>query len=108
MSQAIIQKNDTVIARSGSSAGKTGKVIEVNRLRSRALVEGLNIVKKTVKRSNETPQGGIVEVEAPIQLSNLMLYCPECKKGVRIHRERRENGPVRTCASSGCSHVFDS
>ncbi|MFT5239793.1 MAG: large subunit ribosomal protein L24, partial [Kiritimatiellia bacterium] len=77
MAASRIRKDDTVICIAGTERGKTGKVLEIDRRRERALVEGLNIVKKTLKRTNETPQGGIVEVEASMALSNLMPFDPE-------------------------------
>ena len=108
MSTATIKKNDTVIAISGTNAGKIGKVLHIHREKHRALVEGLNIVKKTLPKSQENPQGGIVEKEASIALSNLMPHCPDCKKGVRIRRNREEGTPARACATAGCTHTFGS
>jgi large subunit ribosomal protein L24 len=106
MAASRIRKDDTVICIAGSERGKTGKVLEIDRRRERALVEGLNIVKKTLKRTNETPQGGIVEVEAAMALSNLMPFDPEAKKGVRIRSERKDGRPVRASAASGSAHKF--
>jgi large subunit ribosomal protein L24 len=108
VSIATIKKNDTVLAVRGVSAGKTGKVLEVNRAKSRALVEGLSLVKKALRKSQDNPQGGIVEKEASIALANLRPYCPECKRGVRIRRRMDGDKRVRVCASRGCKHVFDS
>ena len=106
MSTTTIKKNDTVIAISGTSGGKTGKVLQIQTDKHRALVEGLNIVKKTMRKTQENPQGGIVEKEASIAISNLMLYCPDCKKGVRVKRNREERKPVRACVTAGCTHRF--
>jgi len=108
VSTTTIKKNDTVIAISGTSSGKTGKVLHVETGKHRALVEGLNIVKKTMRKTQENPQGGIVEKEASIAISNLMPYCPDCKKGVRIKRGREAGKPVRACVSAGCTHTFGS
>ncbi len=108
MSVATIKKNDVVIVARGSSAGKTGKVLGVDRGKGRALVEGLNLVKKAIRKSQDNPQGGIVEKEASIALPNLRPYCPECKRGVRIRRRLDGDKRVRVCAGRGCKHVFDS
>jgi large subunit ribosomal protein L24 len=105
VSVSRIKKGDEVVAISGVDAGKRGKVLVVNNDQSRAIVEGLNIKKKTVKRSNDNPQGGIMEVEAPIALSNLMPYDPEAKKGVRVSRVKDGDKTVRKSKAS--SHVFD-
>jgi len=106
MSVPRIKKNDTVIAVSGTNIGKTGKVLQVESARGRALVEGVNLVKKCLRKTQDTPQGGIAEKEAPINLSNLMLYCSECKKGVRVRRERDGDHAKRQCVR--CGHAFDS
>jgi len=104
MSVQRIRRDDTVIATRGVGAGKTGKVLEV--AGERALVEGVNLRKKTLRKSQDNPQGGIVEKESPIGLSNLMPYCPHCKKGVRIARENADGKAVRKCRV--CGHALDS
>jgi large subunit ribosomal protein L24 len=105
MSVAGIKRNDTVVGISGVNKGKTGKVLHVFPKTGRAIVEGLNIVKKTLRKSQDNPQGGISEKEAPLRLSNLMLYCSTCKKGVRITRTRDGDRPIRKCRK--CGHSFD-
>jgi len=101
-----IKKGDEVIAIAGVSAGKTGRVLVVDPAKGRAIVEGLNLVKKTVRRSPENAQGGFVSKAAPIALSNLMPYDPTAKKGVRVSRVRENDRPVRKSRVS--NHVFDS
>ena len=98
-----IKKGDTVMVTAGVSAGKTGKVMQV--LTDRAIVEGLNLVKKTLRKSQDNPQGGIVEKENPIALSNLMLHCPECKKGVRTGALKDGDKRLRKCKT--CGHAFE-
>ncbi len=105
MSVARIRKNDTVIAISGADVGKTGKVLGVIPARNRALVEGVNIVKKTMRKSQENPNGGITEKEAAMSLTKLMLYCPHDKKGVRIRVEQDGERGIRKCKK--CGHAFD-
>lgn len=103
MSVARIKKNDTVIAIAGESSGKTGKVLHVLPSKGKAVVQGLNMVKKAVKRSQTAPNGGFVEREAPIDLSNLMPYDPDAKKGVRIRRVREGDKVVRKSKATGKS-----
>lgn len=103
MSTARIKKNDTVIAITGEDAGKTGKVLRVFPAKEKAIVEGLNLVKKTIRRSQEVPDGAIVDREAPIHLSNLMPYDPDKKCGVRISRVREGDVVIRKSKASGKS-----
>lgn len=105
MSIPRIKKNDTVIAVSGANAGKSGKVLHVETVKGRILVEGVNMVKKTLRKSQDNPQGGIVEKESSVQASNLMLYCPDCKKGVRASRKKDGDRSTRNCKL--CGHSFD-
>jgi large subunit ribosomal protein L24 len=102
---ARIKKGDEVVKIAGVNSGKRGKVLSVDPESGRAIVEGLNIVKKAVRPSEANPQGGIIEVEASIDASNLMPYDPEAKQGVRIKRDRGGERPVRVSKKS--AHVFD-
>lgn len=101
MSVARIKKNDTVIAIAGEFAGQTGKVLRVLRENGRAVVEGLNTCRKAVRQSQSNPQGGFVNREAPIDLSNLMPYDPDKKKGARIGRVREGDHLARRSKCSG-------
>lgn len=67
------KRGDEVVVLSGSNAGKRGKVLEVQAAKARAIVEGINIVKKHIRKSEDKPQGGIVEREASLHVSKLML-----------------------------------
>lgn len=104
MSVQRIRKNDTVIAVSGTDAGNRGKVLQI--AGERALVEGLNLRKKALRKTQDNPQGGIVDKECTIAISNLMPYCPECNKGVRLVRDRASGKSIRKCQA--CGHAFDS
>ena len=104
MSISRIKKGDEVVVTSGVDTGKTGKVLLVDSEKGRAIVEGINLKKKTVKRSQDNPQGGIMEREAAIAVSNLMPYDPDAKKGVRIVRAKDGDKSVRKSKAS--SHVF--
>lgn len=88
MSIARIKKNDTVIVISGESAGKTGKVTRIDLRKEVVVVEGLNMVTKAMRRSQDNPEGGFVSIEAPLHMSKVMPYDAEAKKGVRIKRVR--------------------
>lgn len=92
------------MAISGAGAGKTGKVLKVMPAGGTAIVEGLRVVKKTLKKSQANPQGGFVDKDLPVRLSKLMLYCPNCKKGVRAARVREGGAAVRKCRI--CRHAF--
>lgn len=101
MSIARIKKNDTVIVNKGECAGQISKVLRVLPKKGKAIVQGVNMIKKTVRRSEAHPNGGFIEREAPIQLSNLMPYDPEAKKGVRISRVREGDQWVRKSKATG-------
>jgi large subunit ribosomal protein L24 len=101
MSVARIKKNDTVIAIAGESSGQTGKVLRVMADKGKAVVQGLNVVKKAVRRSQTAPNGGFVERETPIDLSNLMPYDPDKKKGVRVSRVLEGDKRIRKSKATG-------
>ena len=102
MTKLHIKKDDTVIVLAGEDKGKTGKVLKVFVDKQRALVEGINIVKKSAKPSAKHPQGGIIEQEAPIHNSNLSLIDPKSGKATRIAIKINEDGKkVRVAKKSG-------
>lgn len=105
MRVSTIRKNDTVMAIAGVNKGRTGKALQIQPSSGRAIVEGLGLVKKALRKTQDNPQGGIVEKEAPIAISNLLLYCPSCKKGVRVSRGREGRERARLCRT--CGHSFD-
>ncbi len=82
-----IKKGDTVIVNSGEFRGTRGRVLEVLVKKNRAIVEGVNIVKKAVKPNQNNQNGGFEEKPAPIHISNLMLICPETDKPTRVGRK---------------------
>ncbi len=97
-----IKKNDTVVVISGDDNGKKGRVISVQKNKDRIVVESLNMVKKHMKPSKKYQQGGIIEREAPIQRSNLMLVCPKCDKPAKLGNRILEDGKkVRICKKCG-------
>lgn len=97
-----IKKGDTVIVNTGNDKGQKGRVLEVFIKNSRAIVEGVNMMKKHTKPNAESPQGGIIEKEAPVHISNLMLVDPKSGEATRIGRRLDDNGKlVRFSKKSG-------
>ncbi len=90
-----IRKGDTVKVISGNSKGKTGQVLEVNREKRRAFVEGVNIVTKHVKPSATKPEGGIEKTEASIHISNLMVVDPATGDATRIGRKPNKDNKLQ-------------
>jgi len=101
-----VRKGDTVMIMTGKDKGKSGKVLEVDRSKHRVLVEKLNIIKRHMKPSQQHRQGGIIEKEGPIQLSNVMVVCQNCGKTARIGMRLLEDGQkLRYCKK--CGEVID-
>ena len=102
MSKLHIKKGDTVKVLAGDDKGKEGKVLRVLVEKNRAVVEGVNMIKKSTKPSAAHPQGGIIEQEAPIAISNLNVVDPKTGKATRIGRMIGANGKlVRYAKKSG-------
>jgi large subunit ribosomal protein L24 len=103
MSKLHIKKGDTVKVLSGNSKGQEGKVIEVLIAKSRALVEGVNMVSKHSKPNAANPQGGITKMEASIHISNIMVVEPKSGNATRIGRKIDEKSGklVRYSKKSG-------
>jgi len=78
-----VRKDDQVQVIAGKEKGKTAKVLRVYSKTGRVVLEKLNMVKRHVKPSNQNPQGGILEKELPIHISNVLLVCSKCGKGTR-------------------------
>jgi large subunit ribosomal protein L24 len=96
-----VKKGDLVMVITGKDAGKKGKVLEVFPKKGRVVVEKVNIVKRHTKPTQSMPQGGILEKEAPIASSNVMLFCPECNNVTRVSMKETEAGKVRVCKKCG-------
>ena len=97
-----IKKNDTVLVISGDSRGKRVRVLSIDSMKNRLIIEGINVVKKHMKPSKKYQQGGIIEREAPVNLSNVMLLCAKCDKPTRIGNTILENGKkIRSCKKCG-------
>lgn len=96
-----IKKGDLVAVIAGKDKGKQGKVLELLTKQSRVLVEGVNRVKRHTKPSQKNPQGGILEKEAPLHISNVMLVDPKTNKGGRIKIVAKGKERVRVFKKSG-------
>ena len=102
MAKLHIKKGDTVYVNAGDDKGKTGRVLSVLVSKGKAVVEGVNMVSKSTKPIAKHPQGGIVKMEAPINVSNLNLIDPKSGKPTRVGHRVNENGvKVRYSKKSG-------
>lgn len=98
----LLKKNDKVQVIAGKEKGKTGKVLKVLRDKNRVLIEKVNMIKRHTRPSPTTGQGGIVEKEAPLHISNVMVICGKCTEATRIKKTQTPDGKwVRTCKKCG-------
>ncbi len=105
-SKCHVKKDDKVKIIAGKDKGKIGKVLKVVNKKNRVLVENINIVKRHTRPSAQNRQGGIVETEAPIHWTNVMLMCSKCMSPSRIRMRQLEDGnKVRVCTK--CNEVID-
>jgi len=95
-----LKKEDIVQVIAGKDKGKRGRILRILRDKDRVLVEGVNIVKKAKKRKNQQDRGGIIEVEAALHSSNLMIVCKKCGP-VRIGYKMEGGKKVRVCKKCG-------
>jgi len=97
-----LKKGDTVIVITGESKGQRGRVLEIDRKKNRAIVEGVNMVSKHTKPNASNPQGGIIKKEATIHISNLLLVDPASGGPTRVGRKlNSKNKLVRYSKKSG-------
>lgn len=96
-----VKKDDTVIVITGKDKGKKGRVLEAYPRLNRVLVEGVNMVKKHARPSQDNPQGGILTQEAPIHASNVMLVCPKTGLPTRIGYKVENGKKIRIAKRSG-------
>ena len=100
-----IKKNDTVVLIAGKDKGKAGKVLKVFRTDSKVIVEGVNFVKKHVRRTKEDQQGGVIHRESPVHISNLLIFCKRCNRGTKVGFSILKDGTKsRFCKK--CNEVF--
>ena len=97
-----VKKDDQVMVMAGKEKGKTGKLLRVIAKKEGALIEKVNFVKRHSRPSGQNRQGGIVEKEAPLPLSNIMLICARCTVPVKVGRKVLDDGKrVRYCKKCG-------
>jgi len=101
-----IQKNDNVLIIAGKDRGKKGKVRKAMPDKDKVIVEGFNMIKRHSKTKGKTRQAGIIELEAPIHISNVMIICNKCNKPARVgYRALEDGNKARYCHS--CSEIID-
>lgn len=101
-----LKKNDLVEVTTGREKGKTGKVLKVFREKNQVLIEKVNIIKRHTRPSPTTGQGGIVEKEAPLNVSKVMLICPKCATAARFQMTQTAEGKkARLCRK--CKELID-
>jgi len=101
-----IRKDDTVLVITGKDRGKKGKVRFAYPKKQRVIIEGINFIKKHSRARGAARQAGIIDLEAPVDISNVMLICNKCNKPVRIGFKKLEDGRrVRICRA--CREVID-
>ncbi|MBR4822600.1 MAG: 50S ribosomal protein L24 [Bacteroidales bacterium] len=101
MKKLKIKKGDTVYVTTGSSKGKTGKVLSVLTEKDRVIVEGVNLVSKSTKPNSKQPQGGIIKQEAAIHISNVNLIDPASSKPTRVGYKVVDGKKIRVAKKSG-------
>ncbi len=105
-----VHKNDNVVVVAGNFKGKSGKILKIFRDTSRVIVEGVRITKRHTRANKNNPQGGIVQKEAPIHISNVMVVCPKCNEPSRLGNKQVENlqtgrkTKMRVCRN--CEEMF--
>ncbi len=95
-----LRKNDVVQVIAGKNKGKTGRILSIDREKGRVIVEGVNLVKKAMRPTQENPKGGISEIEAPLHISNVMIVCKKCGP-TRIGYRFEGNEKIRICRKCG-------
>ena len=100
-----VKKGDTVVVIAGKDKNKTGKVLEVSPKTGKVLVENVNIVTKHNKPKSQQDKGGIVKKPAAIEVSNVMVICPECGKATRVAHTEVEGKKVRACKKCGAKNA---
>jgi large subunit ribosomal protein L24 len=101
-----LKKDDIVQVITGKEKGKKGKILAFFSESGKVTIEKLNMLKKHVKSDGKSRQAGIVEKEGPVHMSNVLLVCDKCGKGVRVKRKKLEDGKrVRICGK--CEEVID-
>jgi large subunit ribosomal protein L24 len=97
-----VHKGDRIIVLSGDDRGKEGVVLKVDTAKNQAIVQGINFVKRHQRPTKTAPTGGILQKEAPINMSNLLVICAKCNEGVKTKTVTLSDGnKIRTCKKCG-------
>ncbi len=96
-----IRKDDTVEVIAGKDKGKRGTVVRILSKKDAVIVSGVNIVKKAMKKRSQQDQGGIVEIEAPLNISNVGVVCKKCGRPVKVGYKLNGDKKVRVCRKCG-------
>jgi large subunit ribosomal protein L24 len=102
-----IKKGDSVLVIAGDDRGKTGKVLKVFPDKNRAIVEGVNFIKRHTRQTRRVQKGGIIEKEAAVDISNLLVYCPKCSSPTRVSfkimqgETGQKSNKIRICLKCG-------
>lgn len=105
MAKLNIKTDDTVIVLSGDDKGVKGKVIAASPKEGKVIVKDANVIHKHVKARRQGETSAIVDTEGAIYACKVALYCPECKKGVKVHHNVVDGKKIRVCAK--CGYKFD-
>ena len=101
-----IRKNDQVKVIAGSQRGKVAKVLYLNKDKETVVLEGVNLRKKHARPTQDRPKGGIIDIESPMNISNVQLVCTKCGKPARVRMKLLEPGrKVRVCRK--CKEIID-
>ena len=96
-----VKKGDRVKVLCGKDKGKEGEILRAIPQKQRVVVEKVGLIKKAMRPTQQNPQGGIITIEAPIHVSNVMLICPSCKEATRVSIKREDGKKVRVCKKCG-------
>lgn len=101
-----LKKDDPIIVTVGKDKGKKSKIVRIVKDKGKVIAEGVNVVKRHMKPSQINPDGGIVEKEMPIDISNVMYFCSKCSKGVRLGIKVLQDGSKQRFCKS-CGEIVD-
>jgi len=97
-----VKKNDKIKMLQGKDRGKTGKVLRMEPSKGRLYIEGINIIKRHTRKKSQNQPGGIISKEGPVNISNVVVVCPNCNKTTRIGCQLKDSGDkVRVCKKCG-------
>jgi large subunit ribosomal protein L24 len=105
MTKMSIRTGDKVRVIAGKDKGKESKVLVVYPHKQRIVIERVNLIKKATRPTTKNPQGGILEIEGTVHVSNVMIVCPKCSQPTRIGRKREDGARVRVCKK--CNNDID-